>query len=73
MPSKNKNGKGSWGNLYGMPMEGWRFAMISMKKLQDILDEGYALVLLSNGNVCVLLTFKNFWQVLLFQTPYITI
>ena len=38
----------------GLCMEGlwrgWRFAMIGMKKLQDILDEGYALS--SNGNVC---------------------
>ena len=32
--------------------------MIGMKKLQDTLDEGYALS--SNGNAHVLLTFKNF-------------
>ena len=50
---------------------GWHFAMIGMKKLQDILGEGYAL--LSNGNARIFLTFKNFWLVLLFQTPYSTI
>ena len=59
----------------GLCMEGlwrgWHFAMIDMKKLQDILDEGYALS--CNGNARVLLTFKNFWLVLLFQMPYSTI
>ena len=33
---------------------GWRFAVIGMKKLQDISDDGYALS--SNGNTRVLLT-----------------
>ena len=51
--------------------KGWRFAMIGMKKLQDISDEGYALS--CNGNVHVLLTFKNFRLVLLFWMPYSTI
>ena len=37
---------------------GWCFAMIGMKKLQDISDEGYALSCI--GNVCVLLTLKFF-------------
>ena len=51
----------------GLCMEGlwrgWRFAMIGMKKLQDISDEGYALSY--NGNVHVLLTFKSFsWFVI---------
>ena len=47
---------------------GWHFAMISMKKLQDIYsNEEY--ILSSNGNACVLLTFKNFRLVLLFQMP----
>ena len=59
----------------GLCMEGlwrgWRFAMIGMKKLQDISDEGYALTY--NGNACVLLTFKNFRLVLLFQMRYSTI
>ena len=59
----------------GLCMEGlwrgWRFAMIGMKKLQDILDEGYALSY--NGNARVLLTFKIFQLVLLFQMPYSTI
>ena len=36
-------------------MRGWRFAMIGMKKLQDVSDKGYALS--CNGNVCVLLIF----------------
>ena len=49
----------------------WHFAMIGMKKLQDTLDEGYALS--SNGNAHVLLMFKNFRLVLLFQMPYSTI
>ena len=71
MMSKNKNGCDSLGDLYGRPIEGWRFAMIGMKKLQDISDEGYALS--SNGNAHVLLTFKNYQLVLLFQTPYSTI
>ena len=35
---------------------GWRFAMIGMKKLQDISD--VACILSSNGNARVLLTFK---------------
>ena len=52
--------------------KGWRFAMIGMKKLQDISDEGYALSY--NGNAHVLLTFnKNFRLVLLLQMPYSTI
>ena len=37
---------------------GWCFAMIGMKKLQDISDEGYALS--SNGNVHVCLPLKVF-------------
>ena len=45
--------------------------MIDMKKLQDILNEGYALS--SNDNACVMLTFKNFQLVLLFQMPYVTV
>ena len=53
------------------PMEGWRFAIIGIKKLQDVLDEGH--VLSSNGNPYVLLIFKNFRLVLLFQMPYSTI
>ena len=47
---------------------GWHFDMIGMKKLQD---EGYALS--SNSNASVLLTFKNFEQILLFQMPCSTI
>ena len=43
---------------------GWSFAIIGMKKLHDISDEGYALS--CNGNVQVLLTFKKFWLVFLF-------
>ena len=46
----------------------WCFAMIGMKKLQDISDEEYALS--SNGNACALLPFKKFQLVLLFQMPY---
>ena len=46
----------------GLCMEGlwrgWRFAMIGMKKLQDISD--VACILSSNGNARVLLTFKKF-------------
>ena len=46
----------------GLCMEGlwrgWHFAITDMKKLQDVLDEGYALS--SNGNARVLLTFKIF-------------
>ena len=71
MTSENKNGSGSRGTLYGRPMERWRFAMIGMKKLQDISDEEYALSY--NGNARVLLTFKNFQLVLLFQMSYSTI
>ena len=45
----------------GLCMEGlwrgWRFAMIGMKKLQDISD--VACILSSNGNARVLLTFKK--------------
>ena len=37
--------------------------MIGMKKFQDIMNEGYALS--CNGNVHALLTFKNFWLILL--------
>ena len=48
--------------LWGLCIEGlwrgWRFAMIGMKKLQDIFEEGY--ILSSNGNASVLLTFKIF-------------
>ena len=59
----------------GLCMEGlwrgWRFAMIGMKKLQDISD--VACILSSNGNARVLLTFKKIRLVLLFQTPYSTI
>ena len=50
---------------------GWRFAIIFMKKLQNILGVAYALS--SIGNVSVLLTIKNFQLVLLFQMPYSTI
>ena len=50
---------------------GWRFAMIGMKKLQDISD--VACILSSNGNTRVLLTFKKIRLVLLFQTPLSTI
>ena len=46
---------------------GWRFAMIGMKKLQDISD--VVCILSSNGNARVLLTFKKIRLVLLFQTP----
>ena len=50
---------------------GWRFAMIGMKKLQDISD--VACILSSNGNARVfervLLTFKKIRLILLFQTP----
>ena len=53
----------------GICMEGlwsvWCFAMIGIKKLQDISDEGYALS--SSGNVRVCLPLK------LFQMPYSTI
>ena len=59
----------------GLCMEGlwrgWHFTMLDMKKLQDIMNEGYALS--SSGNACVLLTFKNFQLVLLFHMPYSTI
>ena len=44
---------------------GWNFAMIGMKKLQDIAtgySAGGRFVLSSNGNARVLLTFKNFWH-----------
>ena len=51
----------------GLCMEGlwrgWRFAMIGMKKLQDISD--VACILSSNGNARVLLTFKKIRLVLL--------
>ena len=47
---------------------GWRFAMIDIKKLQIIFKCGM-IILPSNGNPCVLLTFKNFQLVLLFQMP----
>ena len=50
---------------------GRRFTMIGIKKLHYISDAGYALS--SNDNAHVLLTFKNFWLVLLFQMPYSTI
>ena len=36
MISKSKDDGDSWGTLYGRPMEGLVFAMIGMKKLQDI-------------------------------------
>ena len=55
MMSKNKDGADSWGICMEGLWRGWCFAMIGMKKLQDILDEGYALS--SNGNAHVLLTF----------------
>ena len=58
MTSKNQYGSNSWGTLYERPMEGWCFAMIGMKKFQDILNEGYALS--CNGNVHALLTLKIF-------------
>ena len=67
MTSKNKNGGYSVGILHGRLMESWCFAMIGMKKLQDISDEGY--ILSFNGNACVLFTFKNFQLVLLVQVP----
>ena len=58
---KIKNGGYSVGLCMENPQEGlwrgWRFAMIGMKKY----------ILSSNGNACVLLTFKNFRLVLLFQ------
>ena len=57
--SKNKNGGNIWENLYERPMEGLTFYYdrLGMKKLQDISNEGYALS--SNGNACVLRTFKK--------------
>ena len=45
--------------------------MTGMKTIKHISNEGYALS--CNGNVHVLLTFKNFLLVLLFQMPYSTI
>ena len=38
--------------LCGRPMEGWRFAIIGIKKLQDVSDEGH--VLSCNGNPYVM-------------------
>ena len=67
MTSKNKNGGDSWGLCMEGLWRGWRFAMIGMKKLQDISD--VACILSSNGNARVLLTFKKIRLVLLFQTP----
>ena len=47
---------------------GWCFTIIGMKKLYKIyLDEAY--VLSSDSNLCVLLTFKKFQLVSLFQMP----
>ena len=52
----------------GLCMEGlwrgWHFAMIGMKKLQDIFKLYYYPMVL-----CALLTFKNFQLVLLIQMP----
>ena len=50
MTLKNKNGGYSVGTLHGLTMERLAFAMIGMKKLQDILDEAY--VPSSNSNAC---------------------
>ena len=48
--------------VWGLCVEGlWRsrcFAMTGMKKLQDIFEKEY--IPSSNGNACVLLTFKKF-------------
>ena len=69
MTSKNKNGGDSWGTLYGRPMERLAFHYDRHEEINCKLYSDMACILSSNGNACVLLTFKNFRLVLLFQTP----
>ena len=72
MTSKNKNSGNSWGTLYGRPMERLVFRYDRHEEIAIYirmwnLYSDVACILSSNGNACVLLTFKNFRLLLLFQ------
>ena len=54
-----------WGLCIEGLWRGWRFDMIGMENYKIYWNEEY--ILSSNGNACVLLTFKKFRLVLLFQ------
>ena len=70
---KNKNGGDSWGTLYGRPMERLAFRYDRHEEIARHIQMWHIYYVPSNGNACVLLTFKNFWLLLLFQTPQSTI
>ena len=71
MTSKSKNGGYNWEALHGRPMEGLVFRYDRHEEITRYIrmsDICYHPVVM-----CVLLTFKNFQLVLLFQMPYSTI
>ena len=67
MTSKNKNGGYSWGTLHGRPMEGLAFRYDRHEEIERYIQMWriyYHLMVIR-----VLITFKIFWLVLLFQMP----
>ena len=63
---KNKNGRDSWGTLYGSPMERLAFRYDGHEEIARYIRMWH--VYYHPMVMRVLLTFKNFWLVLFFQT-----
>ena len=66
---KNKNGGDSWGTLYGRPMERLAFRYDRHEETANYIRMWHIYYHPMVANACVLLFFKNFRLVLLFQTP----
>ena len=68
---KSKNDSYSWGLCMEWMWSGWHFAIANRhEEITRYFWMRHTLyVLSSNGNACILLTFKKFWLVLLIQMP----